>query len=366
MKIPFLDLKTQYHNLKKDIDNKIFSLIETSSFIGGKEIENFSKNFSDLIGSKNFVPLANGTDALYVSMKNLGIGFGDEVITTSSSWISTSETISQTGAKPVFVDIDDYYCINSDLIENKITKKTKAIIPVHLYGQMCDMDKILEIAKKHDLYVIEDCAQSHFSKFNGHYAGTFGDVGTFSFYPGKNLGAYGDAGGVITNNNQLALKIKRFANHGALIKHNHEVEGINSRMDTLQAGVLNVKLPYIISWTNKREAIANRYLNLLQSNSNINLPKIRPNTNHSFHVFAICINKRDELKKWLLENGISSQIHYPLAMPFMKAYAYLNAQKSDYPNSYNLQSNELSLPIFPEMTFDQVDYVVETINKFKF
>tara|TARA_Y100000385_G_C12792690_1_gene508332 strand:- start:36 stop:722 length:687 start_codon:yes stop_codon:yes gene_type:complete len=226
------------------------------------------------------------------------------------------------------------------------------------------MSSIMVIAKKYKLKVIEDCAQSHFSEFNGRKAGLFGDVGTFSFYPGKNLGAYGDAGGLVTNNSDLAMKIKRFSNHGSLKKHHHEVEGMNSRMDSLQAGVLNVKLPHILNWTDDRIRVANRYFNGLKGIDYIELPNVRPNSKHSFHVFGIKIKKRDALKDFLKKNGVSCQIHYTKAMPFMPAYKYLGALQGDYPNAYSLQNQELSLPIYPEITTDQIDYVVEKIKTF--
>ena len=364
MIVPYLDLKAQYLSIKKEIDVKLKSLVSDTQFIGGKELQIFSENFSKIYGVRHCIPLANGTDALFISMKMLGIMPGDEVITTSSSWISTSETISLLGAKPVFVDIDNYYTIDANLIEEKITEKTKAIIPVHLYGQMADMKKIKKIAKKYNLFIIEDCAQSHFSDLDGIKAGCWGDIGTFSFYPGKNLGAYGDAGCIITNNSKLAKLIKMFANHGALIKHEHQIEGMNSRMDTIQAGVLNVKLPYILEWTRARNQIAKSYFEGLSAFNQIELPKVRPNSNHSFHIFGIKLEKRDSLKVYLEENGISCQIHYPKAMPFMPAYKHLSSLQTDYPNAYSLQNQELSLPIYPEMTKNQINYVVHKIKTF--
>lgn len=364
MKIPFLDLKAQYQSLKTEIDSAIFNIIENTAFIGGDSVETFSKSFEETYGVNHFVPLANGTDALYISMRMMGIGPGDEVITTASSWISTSETISQTGAKPVFVDIDEFHTINPALIEAKITARTKAIIPVHLYGQMCDMPAIMKIAEKHSLRVIEDCAQSHMSALNNKRAGLWGDIGTFSFYPGKNLGAYGDAGGLITNKEKLALDCKRYANHGALKKHEHEIEGVNSRLDGLQAAILNVKLPHLERWTAERVRVAELYLSKLSEVQEVELPKVRNNSLHSFHVFGIKVKDRDSLKTHLENAGIPTQIHYPKAMPFMKAYERLGAKPGDYPNSYNLQERELSLPVFPEMTEGQVDYIVSGIKEY--
>jgi len=363
MNIQFVDLKAQYLTLKKEIDAAIFDVIENSSFIGGKHVQDFQTNFEKIYGVKNCVPLANGTDALYIAMKMMGIGLGDEVITTASSWISTSETITQTGATPVFVDIDEYYTIDVSLIEEKISEKTKAIIPVHLYGQMADMESLMRIAQKYNLRVIEDCAQSHFSSLNGKFAGLWGDIGTFSFYPGKNLGAYGDAGCLITDNEDLAVRCKRYANHGALVKHHHEIEGINSRLDGIQAAVLNVKLPYIKEWTEGRQRVARSYIEGLNDIKNVVLPLNRPNTEHSFHVFGIKVHNREELQAFLKQKGIPTQIHYPKAMPFMPAYAHQAAKPENYPNAYSLQNSELSLPIYPEMRDEEVKYVCDSLKE---
>jgi dTDP-4-amino-4,6-dideoxygalactose transaminase len=364
MNIPFVDLKAQYESIKGEIDAAIATVLENTSFIGGKNVSDFKANFENFYGVDYCVPCANGTDALYIAMKMMGIGIGDEVITTASSWISTSETISQTGARPVFIDIDKYYTIDPTKIEAKITSKTKAIIPVHLYGQMCDMPAIMAIAKRHNLKVIEDCAQSHLSSLDQKMAGLWGDAGTFSFYPGKNLGAYGDAGCLITNSEKLAIDCKRYANHGALVKHEHEIEGINSRLDGLQAAVLNVKIPHLKKWTAERERVGNSYLELLSDLAEIQLPLLRPNSSHSFHVFGIKVNERTKLQEFLKEKGVPTQIHYPRAMPFMKAYEHQGATIADFPNSFDLQEKELSLPIFPEMTNEQITKVCDSIKEY--
>lgn len=364
MNIPFVDLKAQYYSIKTEIDQAMAEVLENTAFIGGAHVKAFQENFQEKYGVKYCVPLANGTDAIYVAMKMMGVGAGDEVITTSSSWISTSETITQTGAKPVFVDIDEYYTIAVSKIEEKITSKTKAIIPVHLYGQMADMPGIMEIANRYNLKVIEDCAQAHFSEISGKRAGLWGDCGTFSFYPGKNLGAYGDAGCLITNNAQLAEDCKKYANHGALIKHHHEIEGINSRLDGIQAAVLNVKLSYILEWTENRRKLAESYIKELAGIDAIQLPKIRENSKHTFHVFAIKICDRTDLQEYLKERGVATQIHYPKAMPFMPAYAYQDAKKEDYPESFDLQGKELSLPIYPEMTQEQLEFVCSCLKDY--
>lgn len=364
MNIPFVDLKAQYHSIKEEIDAAIADVMENTAFIGGLHVSKFANQFEDIYGVENCVPCANGTDALYIGLKTLGIGPGDEVITTASSWISTSETITQTGARVVFVDIDEFNTIDPSKIEAVITKRTKAIIPVHLYGQMCDMNAIMEIAKKNNLFVIEDCAQSHFSSFDGILAGVRGEFGTFSFYPGKNLGAYGDAGCIITGDDSLAAKAKMFANHGAKIKHQHQIEGINSRLDGLQAAILSVKLKYILDWTSERERVALAYNHLLSGVDEIEMPKVRPGSRHTYHVYGIRTNERDDLRDYLKEKGIPAQIHYPYALPLMPAYSYLGHNTDDFPAAYNLQNTELSLPIFPEMTQDQIQVVAQAIKEF--
>ncbi len=295
----------------------------------------------------------------------LGIGAGDEVITTAHSWISTSETIGQTGAKPVFVDVEtDYFTIDPQKIEEKITFRTKAIIPVHIYGQVCDMDPIMDIAKKHNLAVLEDTAQAHFSEYQGTRAGLIGEVATFSFFPGKNLGAYGDAGAIITNNDELAKKMKMFANHGALVKHQHEMEGINSRLDSLQAGILTVKLNHILDWTAARIEKATNYDQLLSNIENITIPKVRPESKHSFHLYVIRTERRDELKSFLSSKGIPTVLHYPTILPLLKPYLKEGYTPEDFPVAYKNQNAILSLPIYPELPYEHQKYVAEQIATF--
>ena len=364
MKVPFVDLKEQYNSIKIEIDNAISTVISETSFIGGKHVDEFEKKFPNLYGVKHCISLANGTDSLYVLMKMLGVGSSHEVITTAYSWISSSETISQTGAQPVFVDVDEYFTINVNKLEEKITPKTKAIIPVHIHGQMCDMDKIMEIANKYSLPVIEDCAQSHFSEYKDKRAGLTGIAGSFSFYPGKNLGAYGDAGCIITNDDELALKTRMFARHGALKKHQHEMEGINSRLDGLQAAILNVKLDYILKWTNARISNAAIYDNVLNSITQIEIPKVRKMVKHSYHLYVIKTEKRDELANYLKENGIDTAVHYPIALHNMNAYKYLNYSREDFPVASFNENKILSLPMFPELKRDQIEYIADKINDF--
>lgn len=365
MQIPFVDLKVQYNNLKQELDSAIQSVIEETAFIRGRFVEEFENTFAERHGAKRCISCGNGTDAIYISLKSLDIGNGDEVITVANTWISTSETITQAGAKPVFVDIEPhYFTIDPEKIEAKISEKTKAIIPVHLYGQPAKVDRIKEICKKYNLFLIEDCAQAHFAKFNGQKVGTFGIAGTFSFYPGKNLGAYGDAGAILTNNDEFATKVRMFANHGALQKHQHETEGINSRMDGIQAAILNVKLRYIDEWNRARHKNALIYNEFLRDIPEIVTPKLRENSFHIFHLYVIRLNKRNELATYLKSKNISTGIHYPTALPFLSAYKYLGHKPSDFPIAYQFQSEILSLPMYPELNNDQIYYVIDSIREF--
>ncbi|MEO7048989.1 MAG: DegT/DnrJ/EryC1/StrS family aminotransferase [Ferruginibacter sp.] len=365
MHVPFVDLKTQYHSIREEIDTAVNSVISETAFIGGRNVENFEREFANLYGLKHCISVANGTDSLYIIMKMLGVGNNDEVITVANSWISSSETISQTGAKPVFVDIHpDYYSINEKEIENKITSKTKAIIVVHLQGQVCEMNKIIELCEKHNIYLIEDCAQSHFSEYREKYAGTLGIAGSFSFYPGKNLGAYGDAGCIITNSDELAEKCRMYARHGALKKHHHQIEGINSRMDGLQAAILSVKLPYILEWTEARILNASLYNQYLKGIEEVILPVVRPNTKHTFHLYVIRASERDELMNYLKSEGIETAIHYPTALPNLPAYNYLNTSASDFPVATLYQSEILSLPMYPELSKEMIAFIADRIKSF--
>lgn len=362
MKIPFVDLKSQYASIKEEVDAAIADVIENTAFISGSK---FEPNYKEMYGVEDCISVANGTDAIFIALKAIGVGAGDEVIVPANTWISTAETVTLAGADPVFVDCDaDFYHIEIDKIEAAITPRTKAIIPVHLYGQAVDMPRIMEIAEKHNLKVIEDCAQSHLSKFDGKLTGTFGDAGTFSFYPGKNLGAYGDAGAIITNDAELGIAMRTFANHGALKKHEHTQEGINSRMDGIQAAVLNVKLNYIAEWTELRKKAASFYDKFLSDVSEIELPKRRPNADHVFHLYVIRTTRREELADFLNSKGIASGIHYPTALPFMEAYKRFNHIPEDFPNAFEQQSKIMSLPIFPELSEDKAKFVADNIKEF--
>lgn len=365
MKVPFLDLLAQYNQHRPEIDNAISSVINEAAFIKGKYVSDFEAAFSKAYGVEHCIGVADGTAAIYIALKMLGIKQGDEVITTACTWISSAETITQCGAKPVFVDIDpDDYTIDVSKIESKINHSTKAIVAVHLYGQSANIKLIREICLKYNIFLIEDCAQSHFAEYEKQYVGTFGDVATFSFYPGKNLGAYGDAGAILTNNKTLADKMRMYANHGALVKHQHEMEGINSRLDGIQAAILSAKLPYIHEWNARRVENAKLYDYFLKDVKQIVCPVIKNNSKHIFHLYVIRTERREALQEFLKQNDIETQIHYPNPLPFLKAYQYLNYQHNDFPVAYKYRSEILSLPMYPELTKDQIEYVATKIKEF--
>jgi dTDP-4-amino-4,6-dideoxygalactose transaminase len=355
MNVPIVDLKAQYASIKTEIDTAIQGVLDNTSFIGGTIITDFEASFAQYLDVAHCVSCANGTDAIEIALQAMGIGAGDEVIVPAMSWIATSEAVTTVGAKPVFVDIlPGKFTIDPKQIRSKISDKTKAIIPVHLYGRPCEMDEIMNIAREFNLKVLEDSAQAHGAIYNNQKIGSFGDAATFSFYPGKNLGAYGDAGCIVTNNKKLAQQCKMICNHGQLSKHNHQIEGRNSRMDTLQAAVLNTKLPYLDEWTNKRIENA-KYYNELLKDTGISIPVIE-DAKCAFHLYVINIKNRDEVKSKLQEMGIGTQIHYPNALPALKPYQSNNDMK-DFPVADKLAKEGLSLPLFPELTKEQIEYV---------
>ena len=362
MNVPFVDLYAQYLSIKSEVDAAIADVIAQSAFIRGPYVDTFEKEWARALGVRHCVSCANGTDALYIAMRSLDVKQGDEVITTAHSWISTSETVTQAGARVVFCDTDDAtFTINPELIEEKITSATVGIIAVHLYGQSADLDLVLRIAQKHNLWVIEDCAQAHFARYKGKFVGTFGTAATFSFYPGKNLGAYGDAGCVVTNDDQLAEKMATFARHGG--KGDHIMEGINSRMDGLQAAILNVKLAHLRRWTDARRQVASRYDELLSGLGDLITPKIGRGRDHVYHLYVVRTEKRDALRKHLAAAGVATVLNYPKALPFYPAYAYLAHKPGDFPTAYRNQTRILSLPIYPEMTNAMIEYVVDEIKR---
>jgi dTDP-4-amino-4,6-dideoxygalactose transaminase len=363
MKIPFVDLHAQYLSIKDEIDKAIGEVIAESSYIRGRQVDAFEQAWAKTLGVKRCVSCANGTDAIYIALRALGVKPGDEVITSAHSWISTSETITQAGGRVVFCDTDEEtFTIDPDDIQRKITPSTVGIIPVHLYGQPADMNAIMAIAKKHKLWVIEDCAQAHLASYKGQLVGTFGNAATFSFYPGKNLGAYGDAGCVVTNEDRLADWMATFARHGG--KGDHIMEGINSRMDGLQAAILNAKLPHLPAWTAARRRVATCYNELLEDVGDVITPTVESDRDHVYHLYVIRTENRDALREHLSQAGISTVLNYPKALPFYPAYAYLGHVPNDFPVAYFNQSRILSLPIYPEMPEEAITHVADTVSHF--
>ncbi|HWB90448.1 MAG TPA: DegT/DnrJ/EryC1/StrS family aminotransferase [Puia sp.] len=362
MHVPFVDLYAQYLTVKKEIDDAIGQTIRTSAYIGGQAVRDFENAFAAYLGIGHVIACANGTDSIEILLKSYGIGQGDEVIVPAISWISTSEAVSSVGATPVFVDIEeDYGTMDVSLIGKAITKKTRAIIPVHLYGQPADMPAIMAIAGKHNLVVIEDCAQAHGARIEGRNTGTIGHAASYSFYPGKNLGAYGDAGCMVTNDPAIAEKARMIAQHGQKGKHNHLIEGRNSRLDGLQAAILLAKLPHLEKWTEARIANAARYSSLLKD-AGVTVPSVRKNGRHVFHLYVIRTEKRGELQKALEAGGVETAIHYPSPLPFLPCYKHRNFRSEDFPVAAGFQSRILSIPLFPELSEDCIRYVSSLIK----
>ena len=364
MKIPLVDLKAQYASIKDEIDEAVNRVISSAKFILGEEVENFEREFAVFVGAKYAVGVGSGTDALYLALRALGIKNGDEVITTTFTFVATTEAITLVGAKPVLVDIDDRtYNINPDAIESAITPRTRAILVVHLYGQPANMDAIVDIARKHNLYIIEDCAQAHAAMIKNIHVGNFSDVGCFSFYPGKNLGAYGDAGAVVTNNEDLYKKVKMLRNHGRESKYIHEFEGVNSRMDAIQAAVLSVKLKHLEEWTRKRIENAKRYNELLSGINEVVVPYVADNFSHVYHIYAILVPERDRVYEYMRESGVGVGVHYPVPVHLQPAYKYLGYKKGDFPVSERVSESVLSLPMYPELRYDMQEYIVSKLKE---
>lgn len=364
--IPLVDLKRQYTILKTELDLAISEVLVNADFIMGSAVSEFEQSFAKYCQTIHAIGVASGTSALQLAMHALGIGQGDEVITVAHTFIATCEPISLLGAKPIFVDVDpESFTLDPSLLEKAITPKTKAIIPVHLYGQCANMTAILEIAKQHNLPVIEDAAQAHGAEHYNQLAGSMGNIGCFSFYPGKNLGAYGDAGTVTTNSEALAKKVAQLRDHGRSQKYLHDVVGYGERLDTLQAAILNVKLKYLEQWTDQRRDIAKRYSQELQNVAGIQVPLEAKHNKSVYHLYVIQHDKRDQLRQHLQEDGISSGIHYPTPVHLQPAYRHLGYMKDSLPITETLASRILSLPIFPEMADDEVSQVIDSIKRFQ-
>ena len=362
--IKLVDLNKQHESLLAEIRLAIDRVIANSTFIRGPDVEQFEENFKNLLGAQHCVSCANGTDSLFIAMKTLGVKPEDEVIVPAHSWISTSETVTQAGGKVIFCDTDHTYTIDPKLIEAKITSKTVGIIPVHLYGQPADMDAVLDISTRYGLWVIEDCAQAHLARYKGRVVGTIGDIGSFSFYPGKNLGAMGDAGALITNKPELATKMAMYARHGGLQKGSHEIEGINSRLDGIQAAILNIKMPHLPKWNLSRQALAKLYQSRLSGIGEIKVPEVAKDREHVWHLFVIECEQREDLVRYLNSHGIQTAINYPIALPFLPAYKKQNHLPTDFPCSYRAQSRILSLPMYPELDDRDVNWICNVIKDF--
>lgn len=363
MKIPFVDLHAQYLRYRQELDAAIAGTIETSAYIGGPAVKDFEAAFSDYCGVAQTIACANGTDSMEMLLDALGVGPGDEVIVPALSWISSAEVVGTRGATPVFVDIDESYTIDPKLIEARITARTRGIIPVHLYGCPADMPWIMEIAEKHQLFVIEDCAQAHGAAIAGRGVSQFGIAGSYSFYPGKNLGAYGDAGAVVTESEELARQVRMLANHGQPEKHQHLIEGRNSRMDGLQAAVLKAKLPHLETWTEERRMNAARYHQALKDLP-LTLPHEPSDRRHVYHLYVVHTERRNELMEHLQSNGVACAIHYPTPMPLMPCYAKGGWKAGDFPMAEKACEGILSLPMYPELREEQIAYVAEQIARF--
>jgi dTDP-4-amino-4,6-dideoxygalactose transaminase len=365
MKISFVDLQTQYRNIKAEIDSAIKNVLDNSQYILGSAVSNFEMEFAKYLGCKHFIGVSSGTDALHIALRVLNIGAGDEVITVANTFIATAEAVSLVGAVPVFVDInEETYNIDIAKIESKITNKTKAIIPVHLYGQAVDMDPLMQIAKKYNLFVIEDACQAHGATYNGKKLGTIGEFGCFSFYPGKNLGTYGEGGGITTDNDEYAELVRKVRDHGSNKKYHHDVIGGNFRLSGLEGAVLGVKFKYLDGWNEQRRANAQLYCEFLKEEKNIILPKEPEYSRGNYHLFVVRTKRRDELQKFLNEREIQTGIHYPVPIHLQPAYEFLHEGAGSYPVAEKIAKEILSLPMYPELTRIQIEYVCKIIKNF--
>jgi dTDP-4-amino-4,6-dideoxygalactose transaminase len=365
MAVPFADLQLQYLTIKSEIDNAVAGVIRDNAFIRGPYVEAFEREFAEAVEIRHCVSCANGTDALYLAISALDVRSGDEVITSAHSWISTSAMVTRAGANVVFADTDGAtFTIDPVAIEAAITPRTVGIIPVHLYGQPADMDAIMAIARKHKLWVLEDCAQAHLARHKAQQVGTFGNAAAYSFYPGKNLGAMGDAGAVVTNDRALAERMATLARHGGLVKHQHQIEGINSRLDGMQAAILSAKLPHLRAWTKARQDAAGVYDAGLSQIEDVVVPQAGADRTHVYHLYTIQHPRRDALVAHLNAHGVQTAINYPVALPFLEAYRRLAARPEQFPNAHRDQSRILSLPMFAEITREQQDEVIDAVRRF--
>ena len=363
MEVPFLDLKRQYNGIKDEIKSEIDIVLDNCSYILGSKAAEFEEKFAKFCNTKYVIGVNSGTDALLLALKAYDIGIGDEVILPVNTFIATAEAVSHSGAKPVFVDMDPKtYNIDAKKISGRITGKTKAIIPVHLYGQMADMDEIMNIAKKHNLIVIEDACQAHGAEYKGEKAGSIGNIGCFSFYPGKNLGAYGDAGACVTNDEKIVEKIKKLRDHGSSVKYHHEYIGYNSRLDGIQGAVLSVKLKHLPKWLEQRRKNAQLY-NKYLGGSSIITPFEPSWSKAAYHLYVIQTDNRDAVMKKLSEKKIACMIHYPIPIHMQKAYSFSGYKEGDFPEAEKYAKKIISLPMCPELTEEQIKFVCEQLKE---
>ena len=365
MTVPFLDLRAQLDQIREEVTAAASEAINSCSYILGGEVEHFEKAFGDFIQNEYCLGVSNGLDALKLSLEAAEIGPGDEVILPANSYIATALAVSAVGAKVVLVDCErENYNIDPKLVAEAITDKTAAIIPVHLTSQCCDMDPIMELAEKHNLIVIEDAAQAHGTSYKGQKAGTIGHFGCFSFYPGKNLGAYGDAGLVCTNSSEYYEKLKMYRNYGQRVKYHHEVKGYNHRMDEIQAAILKVKLNYLNSWNEQRQKHAEQYRSAIAHIPQVHVNPPMEYSDHVYHLFIVEVENRDAVQQYLKEQGITTLIHYPIPIHLQKAYESLGYKEGDFPVSEYLAKRILTLPMYAELKSEQIEYVCESLKSF--
>jgi dTDP-4-amino-4,6-dideoxygalactose transaminase len=361
MHIPFVDLKSQYESIRAEVAAAIHDVLETTSFIGGKPLETFEQAFAAYCNATYAMGVANGTDALNLALRAFGIGPGDEVITAANSFIASASAIVMANATPVFADVDPQtYTLAPEAVEAAITPRTRAIIPVHLYGQPADMDALMTIAARHNLVVIEDAAQAHGADYNGRRIGSIGHAACFSFYPGKNLGAYGDGGAVTSNDGEFMRRLGQLRDHGRTSKYEHALVGYNSRLDSIQAAILSVKLRYLDTWIQKRQQVAAWYGELL-ADSGLTQPAVRPGSTHTYHLYVVETGERADLQSRLAEAGVATGIHYPLPLHLQPAFQHLGYSAGAMPATEASAPRILSLPIFPELTREQVEYITTVI-----
>lgn len=362
--IPLNDLKRGFQRYQEEYEEKALKVLRSGWYVLGNEVKTFEEEFAKAIGAKYCVGVDNGLNAIALGIRALGIGQGDEVIVQANTYIATVLGATQNGATPVFVEPNSYYNLDAQKIEEKITCKTKAVLVTHLYGQATEMAEIQDICKKNGLYLLEDCAQSHFAKYERKTTGTFGEMGFFSFYPTKNLGAMGDAGAVVTNNAELAKKIKMLRNYGSLIRYQNDIEGCNSRLDEIQASFLRVKLKHANELTKEREEIAQQYIKQI-NNPNVTLPKIANNATHVWHLFVVEVENRDDFREFLKDRGITTDVHYPTPPHLSGAYKRLGYKEGAFPFTEALSQRIVSLPIFNGMTSEEINRVIKAVNEYE-